>query len=84
DIHADVLKIDKEFLNSSEDNARSEVVLSHIIRMARDLNMSVVTEGVETEKQAEMLRSLNCDTAQGYLFARPMPVADYYKLIHMK
>lgn len=81
DIHADVLKIDKEFLNSSEDNARSEVVLSNIIRMARELQMSVVTEGVETECQAEMLRRLCCDTAQGFLFARPMPVEDYIKLI---
>lgn len=81
DIHADVLKIDKEFLNSSEDNTRSEVVLSNIIHMARELQMSVVTEGVETEKQAEMLRGLSCDAAQGYLFARPMPVEDYRRLM---
>lgn len=81
DIHADVLKIDKEFLNSSQDNARSEVVLSNIIHMARELQMSVVTEGVETERQAEMLRRLCCDTAQGFLFARPMPVENYVKLM---
>ncbi|MEG1778623.1 MAG: EAL domain-containing protein [Oscillospiraceae bacterium] len=77
DVKADVLKIDREFLNKIEDNERGEVVLTNIIRLAKELHMSVVCEGVETEKQAEMLRRLNCDTAQGYLYAKPMPLEEF-------
>lgn len=79
EIHADVLKIDREFLNRAENNARGRIVLSNIIRLAKELNMSIVTEGVETRKQADMLRKLGCDTAQGFLFAKPMPVAEFEK-----
>lgn len=79
DVCADVLKIDREFLSSAENNERSEVVLCNIIKMAKGLHMSVITEGVETQAQAELLRRLSCDTAQGYFYARPMPTAVYEK-----
>ncbi len=81
DIKADVLKIDRAFLSRSEDTDRGEIVLSSVVRLARELNMSVVAEGVETEKQAAMLRSINCDTAQGYLYAKPMEVESFYKIL---
>jgi len=77
DVRADVLKIDREFLSSAENNERAEVVLRNIIELAKGLNMSVITEGVETAAQAELLQRLACNSAQGYLYARPMPFADY-------
>lgn len=79
DIGADILKIDREFLSSAENNERAQVVLNHIINLADGLKMSTVVEGVETENQAELLRKLKCSYAQGYLYARPMPKEDYEK-----
>ncbi|MBQ4311565.1 MAG: EAL domain-containing protein [Oscillospiraceae bacterium] len=71
----DVLKLDQKLIRLSEDNAdRSKKLLKHIIALAHDLDMRVVAEGVETEEQAEMLRSIDCDIAQGFLYAHPMPI----------
>ena len=48
-----------------------------MLSLARMLDLRVVAEGVETPRQAEFLRSRGCDAMQGYLFAKPMPVADW-------
>ncbi len=79
DISADVLKIDRAFLSSAESNQRAEWVLRNIINLAKGLHMSVVAEGVETQMQAKLLRELGSDTAQGFLFAKPMPVIEFKK-----
>jgi EAL domain-containing protein (putative c-di-GMP-specific phosphodiesterase class I) len=50
-------------------------LVSTIINLAHALKLCVVAEGVETEEQARLLRLLNCDEAQGYLFSRPLPAA---------
>lgn len=49
--------------------------------MAHTLNLKVVAEGVKTEEQKDRLRSMNCDYAQGYFYAKPSPAADYEKLL---
>ena len=51
----------------------------NIIRMAKQLNMKVLSEGVETTMQSEFLRDCCCDMAQGYLYANPMPAAEFEK-----
>jgi len=71
----DVLKIDRSFVhNAVLDSVDAEIVRT-IIALARALRLQVVAEGVETEDQAEFLRSCGCERAQGYLYARPMPAA---------
>lgn len=67
----DVLKIDKSFIDKLEKNDR--IILSNIIRMATDLEMDIVAEGVETWQQLECLKQMECKVVQGYLFDRPMP-----------
>ena len=47
--------------------------MSTIINLAHSLKLKVVAEGVETEEQAQLLRGLNCDEMQGYLFSKPLP-----------
>lgn len=66
----DVLKIDKSFIDTQEET--DKIVLSNIIRMANQLRMNVVAEGVETVGQMEYLRQMNCKVVQGYLFDKPM------------
>ena len=82
DVPLDILKLDMGFLrNSSTNDERGRSIIGHIIHMAHSLNLKTVAEGVETQEQADFLRSLGCDIIQGYLYARPMPFNDYNELI---
>lgn len=65
------LKIDKRFVNAEDNHSRS--IVSTITAMSRQMQLKVVAEGVETAEQLEWLRTLGCNEAQGYYFARPMP-----------
>lgn len=71
----DVLKVDKSFLDNLDE--RNKIVLSNIIRMAQELNMEVVAEGVETKEQALYLGSIGCHTLQGFLFDKPLPKEEF-------
>ncbi|MEG0664329.1 MAG: EAL domain-containing protein, partial [Clostridia bacterium] len=73
DIAVDTLKLDLHFLSKDSINGRGANILTSIIRMAKGLDLPVVAEGVETALQAEFLKIVDCDFAQGYLFSRPMP-----------
>ena len=81
DIDIDVLKIDMRFLSKGSSQERGEKILEAVIKMAKSLDMLVIAEGVEEEKQGKMLKRLGCDYIQGYYFAKPMPKKDYVKLL---
>ncbi len=71
----DTLKIDRSFVKAIDDetdNARAVAIIGAIIAIAKELNLSVVAEGVETPTQLAFLRTLNCDTYQGYLYSMPV------------
>ena len=73
----DALKIDRSFvmdLGASNDGA---TICATIIAMARQLGLTVIAEGVETNEQVEFLRTQNCDQIQGFLFSKPLTAADY-------
>lgn len=69
----DTLKIDRSFVIEMTDSAQGLALVSTIISLAHALSLKVVAEGVETEEQARLLRGLNCDEMQGYLYSRPVP-----------
>ena len=75
------LKIDRSFIMQMSKGPEQMAIVSAVISLARALNLKVVAEGVETEEQANLLRLLNCDEAQGYLFGRPVPPAEIERLI---
>ncbi len=78
----DVIKLDQDFLaRSAAKDKNAAAILKSIINMAHALDIHVVSEGIETPEQLEMLKSINCEIGQGFLFAKPMPIADYNKLI---
>ena len=67
----DILKLDKSFIDSCEDD-RGKAVIECILDMTKRLNIEVIAEGVETEAQYLYLKGLECSTIQGYLFGKPM------------
>jgi diguanylate cyclase (GGDEF)-like protein/PAS domain S-box-containing protein len=68
----DTLKIDRSFVHDMTATPEGAVVVSTIINLAHSLKLKVVAEGVESEEQAQLLRGLNCDEMQGYLFSKPL------------
>lgn len=77
DIPLDTLKLDTEFFRGNGDAQRGEIIVQEAIRLARNLNMHVVAEGIENREQVDFLAELGCDMIQGFYFAKPMPVAEF-------
>lgn len=73
DIRFDLLKFDMQFMRRFDEGDESRIILSQLIRMAEELGIDTLCEGVETEAQAEFLREAGCSKMQGYLFGRPIP-----------
>ena len=68
------LKIDRSFVHTMARNAEDQSIVSSIISLAHSLRLKVVAEGVETQEQRALLRSLGCDEMQGFLLAPPVPI----------
>lgn len=81
DVPVDVLKIDMRFINGFEESTRAGSILASVVQMARRLKLPVIAEGVETREQAEYLRLIGCESAQGYFFSRPIPPEDFELLL---
>lgn len=82
DLPVDVIKLDHDFLSRSAANdTKSVTILKSIIDMAHALDIRVVSEGIETAEQLDMLKSIQCEIGQGFLFAKPMPIDDYDKML---
>jgi predicted signal transduction protein with EAL and GGDEF domain len=71
----DVLKIDRSFVGGLGLNSEDSAIVAAVISMSAALGVGTVAEGVETEDQADRLRALGCDHAQGYLYGRPLDAA---------
>jgi EAL domain-containing protein (putative c-di-GMP-specific phosphodiesterase class I) len=67
------LKIDRSFVMNMHVNSSDRVMVQKSIEIGHALGMEVIAEGVETEEQLQLLREAGCDSAQGYLFTRPLP-----------
>jgi EAL domain-containing protein (putative c-di-GMP-specific phosphodiesterase class I) len=77
----DALKIDQSFVRQIGANHREKTIVSAIIGMGRSLNLRVVAEGVETVEELAFLQTQHCEEAQGYFFSRPVPPAQFAKLL---
>ena len=79
---ANLLKIDKSFIDVMNTNDSSKKYVATIISIGHILNLEVISEGVETPDQIETLEEIGCDYIQGYIWGKPMPVDDAVKLVN--
>jgi len=76
----DVLKVDRMFVEELGQDGGGDEIVSAVITLAHALGLEVVAEGVETTQQLDILRALDCDFAQGFLFSRPVPAGELRSL----
>ncbi|MBQ8966616.1 GGDEF and EAL domain-containing protein [Ruminococcus sp.] len=77
DMPVDVLKIDMRFLSVTGSSDKGRTIVGNIIRLSEELEISSLTEGVETEQQYYSLADMGCRLFQGYYFAKPMPLEEF-------
>lgn len=80
----DVLKIDKTLIDSIHSNQKSKTVVTDIIKMAKDLQMDVVAEGVESKETVNLLKAFDCDQIQGFYFDKPLSTNDFENRLKAK
>ncbi len=78
------LKVDQSFVRDLDQNADDAAIVRAVIALAKNLNLKTVAEGVETEQQLIFLIGLQCDEYQGYYFSKPLPAAEYRRLVNAK
>ena len=71
------IKIDRSFVRNITDNTEHAAIVRSLIAMAHNLSLEVIAEGVETEAQAAFLLKESCEEAQGFLYAKPLPAAEF-------
>ena len=84
DTQFDIIKIDREFLQDFVGSDRGKVIVEHTIQMTKSIGLDIVAEGVENPEQARFLVESGCRVAQGFYYAKPMPVEDFDRLYKEK
>jgi diguanylate cyclase (GGDEF)-like protein/PAS domain S-box-containing protein len=77
----DWLKVDKSFVDGLGDNPEDTAIVDAVISLARAMGMQTVAEGIESTGQADLLRAMGCDMAQGYYFSEPLPAYEATSLL---
>lgn len=75
DFPIDIIKIDRSFVAAAQSSTRSSVIVEAMVGIAHRLGMRIITEGIETQAQAEWLQSMGCRLGQGFLYAQALPAA---------
>ena len=76
----DTLKIDRSFVSNMSQGSKNIEIVNTVVILAHKLGMDVIAEGIETEKEREILANFNCEYAQGYFFAKPLKSHDATQL----
>lgn len=77
----DLLKVDRSFVSAMEENSENGEIVRTVVALAKALNLKVVAEGIESIHQFHQLRILGCEYGQGFLFSKPLPVAEIERLL---
>ena len=81
DMPIDILKLDMGFMRGENNLNRGGTIINYVVRMSQGLEYITVAEGVETQEQADFLRSIGVNVFQGYLFAKPMPEDQFLEIL---
>ncbi len=84
DVRVDVLKLDRVFFSQGDNSRRGQDVIRSVLGLAQALQLRTVSEGVELQDQVDYLREMNCDFVQGYIFAKPMKVTAFERLVYLE
>jgi EAL domain-containing protein (putative c-di-GMP-specific phosphodiesterase class I) len=77
----DALKIDRSFITGMRENLEGETLIQTLVQLGKALSIETFAEGIEQQQELSVLRDQNCDSGQGFLFARPLDVADTEKFL---
>lgn len=80
----DTIKIDRSFINKMAQSNEDEAIVSAIVTLAKALKLKTTAEGIETPEQRDRLRSLDCDSGQGYFYSPPLPAAEIAALLDVQ
>ncbi|KMT21827.1 bifunctional diguanylate cyclase/phosphodiesterase [Clostridium cylindrosporum] len=83
-LNIDILKIDSSFIKNVTIDKTSDIIIESLIKMAQELKVKLVAEGIETDEQLHYLKKLNCHTGQGYLYIEPTPIQEFEKILSKK
>lgn len=75
------VKLDRDFIKNIEKDSKAALIIKAILYLTLDLDYEVVAEGIETQEQLEYLKKYKCQTGQGYLMSKPIPIAEIYQLL---
>ena len=82
DVDIDTMKLDRAFFSAGDATGQREWdVVESVVALAKKLDLDTVAEGVEASGQAVRLRGMDCDMLQGYVFSRPVPMAEFEKML---
>ena len=82
DLGADTIKIDKSFIDNIDTDENSRTIVQSTVKMAQELNLTTVAEGIENTGQSQFLSTIGCDVGQGYCFGKPLSIEDYIQWCH--
>jgi EAL domain-containing protein (putative c-di-GMP-specific phosphodiesterase class I) len=77
DLELDAIKLDMRFLSKGVDNKRARKVIKLMVRLIKELEMTAIAEGVETQEEVDYLKEIGCDVFQGFHFSKPISVAEF-------
>jgi EAL domain-containing protein (putative c-di-GMP-specific phosphodiesterase class I) len=79
DLHLDAIKLDMRFLSKGIDDDRGRKVINLMVSLIKELGMTAIAEGVETQEEVDYLKEIGCDVFQGFHFSRPISVEQFEK-----
>lgn len=80
DLNFCILKLDRSLIGELENQNNYKIILENVVHMCKDLGIKVLAEGIESQKQAQFLKEMNCNLGQGYYYGKPMPITEFEKL----
>lgn len=78
-IHFDLIKLDMRFMKQFNNDEKSKIIITELVKMAMGLGIETVSEGVETEEQVEFLEEVGCTKQQGFYYSKPLSIDELYK-----